>query len=390
MPGKRALITIGILLALTAACLAVPIPDDARPTPRVVVKGFRGRTDGQRPKLVKQEGGNGKSEAAVAAGLQWIARHQAPDGRFSLDKFAAAGQGCRCDGRGKVNDMAGTGLALLPFLGAGESHKGTEKTHRYNHEIERALKWLIAKQGADGDLGEGYAHGINTIALCEAYGMTGDPWLKGHAQRAVNCTIAWQAKDGGFRYQPRMAGDSSVTGWHVQGLRAAAAAELKMPKATWQGIDEWFDSVASKNGGFGYNAENKEAAPAVTSIGLLYRLHRGVSLKHAEIVKGNAFLQGYAPDWNSAGTGFKYQNIYYFYHAHQVKHRLGGPEWEKWNPLLRDMLIKTQDQTSTHKKGSWWPVAEDGRPSDAWPQLGRLGHTAFAVLILEEYYRSLP
>lgn len=398
---KRALVIPAVLLVLAAACLAVPVDSKSQPEP-VKAKGFSGRGAAMKQKLVKQEGGNDKSEAAVAAGLKWLSLHQAADGRFSLHNFAADAN-CKCDGRGKVNDYAGTGLALLAFLGAGETHK----TKRgYTRVVENGLRLLIANQGKglimrdkgmaiqelgtmDGNLGEGYAHAINTIALCEAYAMTGDAWLKGPAQKAVDCCVAWQSKDGGFRYQPRMAGDTSVTGWHMQALRAAEVAGLKIPRATWQGIDAWFKTVSNEDGSqFGYNQENKEAAPAVTAIGLLHRLNRGVSPKDAGLVKGTNFLATrYAPKANRAGNAFQFSNIYYFYYANQVMHRMGGPTWEKWNPQLREMLIKTQDSSATHKKGSWWPLAKDNRPVDAWLQLGRPGHTALAILILEEYYR---
>jgi hypothetical protein len=49
--------------------------------------GFNGRSGGTREKLALQGGGNPLSEAAVAAGLLWLARHQAPDGHWSLDHF---------------------------------------------------------------------------------------------------------------------------------------------------------------------------------------------------------------------------------------------------------------------------------------------------------------
>ena len=52
--------------------------------------------------------------------------------------------------------------------------------------VKAGLDYLIGKQGKDGSFGGSmYSHGIATIALCEAYGMTSDPTLKGPAQRAV-------------------------------------------------------------------------------------------------------------------------------------------------------------------------------------------------------------
>jgi hypothetical protein len=51
-----------------------------------------------------------------------------------------------------------------------------------------------------------------------------DPVLKGPAQRAINCCVAWQHTAGGFRYQARTPGDLSVSGWFVQTLKSGYTA----------------------------------------------------------------------------------------------------------------------------------------------------------------------
>ena len=65
------------------------------------------------------------------------------------------------------------------------------QTHRHfgdvRTDVERGLSYLMAKQNREGDFGGGmYAHGLATIAVCEAYGLTSDPRLKPAAQRAVS------------------------------------------------------------------------------------------------------------------------------------------------------------------------------------------------------------
>ena len=88
-------------------------------------------------------------------------------------------------------------MALLCFLGAGQTHK-TKGPYRRN--IEQGLIWLVRQQKADGNLAKDcktspmYSHGLATIALCEAYGLSGDRTVGNAAQLAVNYTIAAQNK----------------------------------------------------------------------------------------------------------------------------------------------------------------------------------------------------
>ena len=63
--------------------------------------------------------------------------------------------------------------------------------------------------------------------------------------------------------------------------------------------------------------------------------------------------------------------------------QVGGESWEKWNPKIREYLLKLQSKT--------------GRDKGAWPQRPQHGHqggliytTTMATLTLEVYYRYLP
>src|SRR5581483_11133442 len=73
---------------------------------------FAGRSGATRQKMLAEGGGNTASEAAVAKGLKWLQRQQKSDGRWELDGQQVYG-----------DPAAGTGLALLPFLAAGQTHR---------------------------------------------------------------------------------------------------------------------------------------------------------------------------------------------------------------------------------------------------------------------------
>ena len=82
------------------------------------------------------------------------------------------------------------------------------------------------------------------------------------------------------------------------------------------------------------------------------------------------------------------RNIYYWYYATQLLHNLKNKDWEKWNPHVREELIKTQVNDDTCASGSWDPSHPS---SDQWGEAaGRLFQTSLSILTLEVYYRYLP
>lgn len=373
-------------------------PRDALPGglhgPLMVPGGFAGRSGSTREKLVREGGGNGVSEAAVASGLKWLHLHQAPDGHWSLDHFAhharrqlangeLVSEPCNCTGKGMDNDIAATAFGLLPMLGAGETHRGgVQRGNIYSKDIERALKYLILKQRADGDFGGGmYGHGLAAIAMCEAYGMTGDPMLKSPAQRALNFIIKAQGTTGGWDYMPRgPEHDTSVGGWQLMALKSGQMAGLEVPSRTLVGCTKWLDDVATPDGsGYGYRSPG--ATPTMTAVGLLCRQYLGWGPRNPALIKGVQELKETPPR--------AMHNIYYYYYATQVMHHMGGEAWEFWNPKMRDWLVSTQDRGQDtkhpHQKGSWSPKGDVHGFAG-----GRVMVTSMAILTLEVYYRHLP
>ena len=122
-------------------------------------------------------------------------------------------------------------MGLLPFLAAGQTHKSKGP---YKEHILKGIEWLIAHQQPDGNLAKGaqqmmYSHGLATIALSEAYGLSGDKQVGMAAQGAVNFILnAQNAADGGWRYNPKDPGDTSVVGWQLMALKSAHMAGLNV------------------------------------------------------------------------------------------------------------------------------------------------------------------
>src|SRR5262249_35925212 len=117
--------------------------------------GFGGRSGSTRVRMALEGGGNALSEAAVARGLRFLARHQSSDGHWSLDQYHLSCNpnapkdgphiNSNCSGQGTKNDIAGTAFGLLPFLGAGKTHKppsGDAKEEiNYQKTVEAGLRY---------------------------------------------------------------------------------------------------------------------------------------------------------------------------------------------------------------------------------------------------------
>ena len=339
-----------------------------------------GRDPRRRSKLVESEGGTSETEAAVARGLAWIAAHQNSDGSWSLDRFHLAGE-CsgQCGNPGVHSDTAGTALALLPFLGAGQTHLRGE----YSLVVARGLRWLMDHQSPDGDLrgggaGNMYAHGQAAIALCESYALTRAELLREPAQRAIDFIVAAQHEQGGWRYKPGQPGDLSVVGWQLMALRSAQMAYLNVPQETLLKAVRFLNAVQTspRSGQFGYTP-GQNPKTTMTAEGLLCRQYSGWRHNNSALQNGvELLLKKHLPRRQSP-------NMYYWYYGTQVMHHMGGDSWRKWNGAMRDLLVAMQSRKG-HEAGSWAP----GGGHDA--QGGRLYMTALAVCTLEVYYRHLP
>ena len=341
-------------------------------------QAFAGRGASTRSKMVAENGGNSKSEAAVARGILWITKQQRRDGSWQYD------------GTSKDDTLSATALALLPLLAAGQTHKGTGDDNKYKANVQAGLRYILASQLPNGkfkntskdDQYYMYSHAIAAVTLCEALGMTGDRDLVRPAQVAVNYIVAAQAGNGSWGYQAGKSGDTSIVGWQVQALKAAKECkQLRVDNRALEKASKFLDAVASGPQGSRYGYQDAGSnRPPLTAVGLLCRHYAsGWEANNPGMAAGVDFLLKKHPPTPD------FKNIYYYYYATQVLHFFEGPEWVAWNSHMRDLLINTQSQSgSPQLLGSW-----EADPEITGKHVGRLGTTCLSTLTLEVYYRHL-
>jgi len=338
-----------------------------------------GRDPRVRVQMVRRWGGTSATEAAVARALVFLARHQRDDGSWSLREWNRTPD-CdeTCRGTGGNADVAATAMALLPYLGAGQTHLDGE----HAQVVMKGLRWLVEHQKEDGDLrdpdGRMYSHAQATIVLCEAYALTGDEQLRLPAQLALNFIVRAQHHEGGWRYQPKERGDTSVVGWQLMALKSGQMAYLYVPARTFELAGLYLDRAQTDKLGARYAYQpGRGPSPAMTAEALLCRQYLGWPKDHPGLEAGVKYLIEQHPPRASE------PNIYYWYYASQVMHHLGGNAWRRWNEQMQRVLLDAQEQHG-HAAGSWRPR---GGFSDRG---GRIYMTSLAACILEVYYRHMP
>ncbi|NQT40739.1 MAG: hypothetical protein HQ581_24810 [Planctomycetes bacterium] len=310
-------------------------------------------------------------EVARPLSLDWLVKKQAGDGSWSFaesenpfeDTYSNPG---KCPSR-----CGATGLALLAFLGAGQTHQEGQ----FQRTIDEGLKYLLDqfKSGPHGAnlCGEGDRmvwHGIATLALCEAYAMTRDPALENSAQRALDFIAAVQDKRSGG-WPARLGGKPSpvASACQILAMKSGHMGYLKVNPKTVRRAARYFDAELS-------NDRTEMVA------GLLARMLIGGETSEPAMRRAVRRIVKRGPVEN---------DVVHNYFAHQVIHykRLresDKSQWIPWYSAMREQLVDSQIGDGD-ERGSWW------NPRDVRArQGGRLLQTALSTLTLEVYYGHLP
>ncbi len=310
--------------------------------------GFAGRTGAGKARLLKEFGGSEASEEAVMLGLAWLTQMQKKDGSWVYD------------GALPRETSAATGMALLAFLGAGQSHKAG----RYQQTVQAGLDWLIKDvemngpkqgkfRGTANPQGSIYDQGIATLALCEAYGLTQDKTLLPATQAAIDYIQNAQAANGSWGYHFGTPGDTSIVGWQIQALHAASLSQdIKVDKKVIAKAIGFLNITGAGDLKSMYGYTNNKAglsepvgpATNLTAIGLLLRYYidgwRSNNPGFAEGVKG---LMTRAPSPQTKPVF----DMYYYYYATQVVRFYGGEEWRRGTKDRRQLMAREKVECRT-------------------------------------------
>ena len=316
-----------------------------------------------------------KAEQAVLRGLAWLQKNQASDGSW-----------------GDSNKGAMTGLALLCFLGHGE----TPQSQQFGYTVNKAVEWILTNGAAnEGRLcmsksfakqPDAYEHAICTYALGEYYTMTQDPNVKELFKQAIGYIVQGQGLDGGWMYSyDKSAGDLSVSGWQIQALKAAHLSKLGIYEVD-QALDKamaYLEHSKGPKGGYGYRGPADKYS--LSGVGILCQLFwKG---ERAKLKKGM--------EWvlleTEKNEPVKYQgpkaDLYAWYYHTQACLMFGGSAWTKWNNWFQDEIVNAQAAD-----GSWPPMAAPGvfNMQNGNGMSATVYRTTLCILMLEVFYRYVP
>jgi len=334
---------------------------------------------------LQENGGTEKCEDAVVNGLDWLKKTQAKDGSW-----------------GGGNKSAMTGFALLAFLG----HCETPLSENYGDTVLRGITYLVdlgmknngklVAKGGENNKHWPYEHAIATYALgesttfCKQLKIT-VPNLPEVTQKAGQYIIDNQHKSGGWDYgyseDSQRGGDLSVTGWHIQALKAChhTGLDFRNMRPCIQKALAYTEARQNAAGGFGYSGTRGNGGfgyDTLTGVGVLsfQMWNKGSS---SAVRKGAKYIEKHTKfDYNGSWC-----DLYAHYYESQAMMNRGGTQWKKYNAIFRDQVLDNQNAD-----GSWKAPGGGKKVNAVAAKFVQDVHyrTCLNILMLEVYYRFLP
>lgn len=326
-------------------------------------------------------------ESSLRFALQWLQRHQHPEGLWSARSFGQLCEGDSCGGGGSdAHDVGVTALAVLAFLESGP------RRPRYEESARKGLAWLAERQGLDGCVGPTsgkfmYGHALATLAFARACGLPGAEEYRGRAAKAAR--FLRQARNPGlaWRYGVRDGeNDTSVTAWAGAALFACSAPEVGAPAEprVWEGVRRWLSSCTSdwtqetfyRRPGSVPADDRFEKNEGMTAAALWLRLSTGGDRNAPELRAAARRLGWCLPAWTESGASVDFAAWYSGARALAAYGDAGL--WGAWSAAARRTLVSRQRKYADGCRcGSWDPV-------DRWgSEGGRVYATAMNALTLE-------
>jgi len=401
---RRVAIGLGLFVVAGLPCAATA--GDAEPAPggKPVVRSIRfvgPRAGPERAAALSKYGGDSSTEKAVAAGLDWLARHQGDDGGWDADGFSSrcTSGGAKCEGVGKGQhgeemacpfDAAISALCTLAFLGAG--HGPFVEGDARGPVVEKALARLSRGQDA-------WTLPIATQAFAEAEALDGKGRWKEAAVAGAESLLRARGKDGGWGYASgfRDGSDVPYSGLVVPALVAARDVGVDLPATLGAEVDAWLGTLEEKNGRLAYLKEGRAYGYTPTSVNGLtaaairgwlgagtsskrHRAHLSVAAREHPVWKIE-WKELEVPGRGKQRVQIGNLSLYAWWYGAMATFQAGGDAWSGYFGAAKSALLSHQRKDGC-AKGSWDPEGDYERRTG-----GRVFATALAVMILETPYR---
>lgn len=328
-----------------------------------------------------------QGEAALQRGLDWLARTQGPEGNW------------------ESNDLGLVGMGALAFLADGHM-PGRGK---YGENVQRALDYIVKNSKDTGLLNisspgrDMYNHGLATFVLGQAYGMTDDARIGPVLDRALKLIASTQCGDGGWDYRAvrqERGHDLSLAVMQAKALRSAVDSGLEVPpevvELAVESVRNYYRANGDNNlseaelkklpGQFTYAGSGGTLAMAAAGVVCMQEFGQYDDWripKNMEIITQQ--IQELKKD-QSKGSGQIPFDAYTLYYVGQALYQVGGEDWQRNYPVLRDKVVDHQYRNPQDKQndGMWRETRHvGGRP-------GELYGTSVACFILAMPNRYLP
>lgn len=331
-----------------------------------------------------------ESEQALQRGLAWLAENQGSEGDWESD------------------DLGLVAMGALAFMADGHA-PGRGK---YGPPLKRALDCILASPQPSGllnisnDQRDMYNHGLTTFVLGQAHGMTNDQRVNSVLDRALKLIAYTQCEDGGWDYRAvrRPNGhDLSLAVMQAKALRSAMDTGLEVaPEVVDLAIssvrEHYSPEGLSRNaseaeqrqhpGQFTYTRHGGKASLAMAAAGVVclqefgqyddWRIGKNMEVIHAEIEK--------LKDKKFPNNGKLPFDAYTLYYVGQALYQVGGEDWRRSYPILRDAVVASQiDKPGNPREDGHWHAGAHvgGKPGDLYG-------TSVGCFILAMPNRYLP
>ncbi len=357
---------------------------------------YANRTGPKKQEALERFGGSEETEAAVAAGLRYLASVQRRGGYWGSSRFDHEKYGETYIGK--------TALCTLAFLGAGHTHKSDTE---YSSEVERALRALVDTQDLEtGHFGRSsaYSHGITTYALAECYAMTRDDELREPLEMAVQWILKNQNRRGDERNRggwPYYSADlrpedrfsrTSVSAWQIMALKSAQIGGIEFPDRALDDAKDFLWRMFDRRRGYVLYSKDPSrlnsgwrTLPASTPAAAFCLMLLGErvdtriedALEYVVDRRPSRYRQYSTDQFVKRGAG----NVYFWYYSSLATLLAGGDVWDEWNTALKEVVLPAQNQDGSFSPiGAYAQYANDTRRDRSYT-------TAMIVLSLEVYYR---